>query len=44
MRFSLNFRQDGRTSGKLCQLIQETVEVTLQPPTHEDGKQQELAA
>jgi hypothetical protein len=33
VKFALNFNQDGRTSGKLCQLIQETVEITLTPPT-----------
>lgn len=37
VKFALNFRQDGRTSGKLCQLIQETVEVTLVPPAREQG-------
>lgn len=38
VKFALNFRQDGRTSGKLCQLIQETVEVTLVPPAREQGE------
>lgn len=32
VKFTANFNQDGRTSGKLCQLIQETVELTLIPP------------
>lgn len=32
VRWSANFNQDGRTSGKLCQLIQETVELSLTPP------------
>jgi hypothetical protein len=32
VRWSANFNQDGRTSGKLCQLIQETVELSLMPP------------
>lgn len=35
VKFALNFNQDGWTSGKLCQLIQETVEVTLTPPSKE---------
>lgn len=39
VKFSLNFRQDGRTSGKLCQLIQETVDVTLAPPVRENEQQ-----
>lgn len=33
VKFSMNFRQDGRTSGKLCQLIQDTVEMTLVAPS-----------
>jgi hypothetical protein len=32
VKFTANFTQDGRTSGKLCQLIQETVELSLMPP------------
>ena len=36
VKFALNFTQDGRTSGKLCQLIQETVEFTLTPPAKGD--------
>lgn len=36
VKFSLNFRQDGRTSGKLCQLIQNTVEMNLIPPEAKD--------
>ena len=32
VKFTANFNQDGRTSGKLCQLIQETVELSLTPP------------
>lgn len=40
VRWSANFRQDGRTSGKLCQLIQETVELSLTPPE----RSEELAA
>lgn len=44
VRFSLNFRQDGRTSGKLCQLIQDTVTLTLTPPAHEGVEQREMAA
>lgn len=38
VRFSANFRQDGRTSGKLCQLIQETVELSLIPPSRDEQK------
>lgn len=38
VKFALNFNQDGRTSGKLCQLIQETVEITLTPPSKEDAQ------
>lgn len=44
VRFSANFNQDGRTSGKLCQLIQETVELSLIPPSREEDQQQEMAA
>lgn len=40
VKFTANFTQDGRTSGKLCQLIQETVEVTLMPP----DRNEEMAA
>lgn len=36
VRWSANFNQDGRTSGKLCQLIQETVELTLAPPSRDE--------
>jgi hypothetical protein len=39
VKFALNFTQDGRTSGKLCQLIQDTVEVTLTPPSKDDAQQ-----
>jgi hypothetical protein len=40
-----SFHPDGRTSGKLCQLIQETVEINLIPPTADEQKQQQdLAA
>lgn len=35
VRWSANFNQDGRTIGKLCQLIQETVELSLTPPERE---------
>jgi len=35
---------DGRTSGKLCQLVQETVEITLIPPDAGESTQQKLAA
>jgi hypothetical protein len=38
--YSLNFRMDGRTSGKLCQLIQDTVPLTLTPPSA-DAKQEQ---
>ena len=41
VKFTANFNQDGRTSGKLCQLIQETVELTLIPPSREE---KEMAA
>ena len=41
VKFTANFTQDGRTSGKLCQLIQETVELTLIPPSREE---KEMAA
>lgn len=40
--FELKNHPDGRTSGKLCQLIQETVEITLVPP--EAGEKQEKLA
>src|SRR5690348_15428805 len=40
--FRASFHPDGRTSGKLCQLIQETVEITLVPP--EAGEKQEKLA
>jgi len=36
VKFTANFHQDGRTSGKLCQLIQETVELSLVPPSRDD--------
>lgn len=39
--FRASFHPDGRTSGKLCQLIQETVEITLIAP---EAGQQQLAA
>jgi hypothetical protein len=42
LTFRASFHQDGRTSGKLCQLIQETVTISLMPPSKED--QQDLAA
>lgn len=35
VKFTANFCQDGRTSGKLCQLIQDTVELTLTPPSQD---------
>ena len=38
VRWSANFNQDGRTSGKLCQLIQETVELSLMPPERDAEK------
>lgn len=41
--FRASFHQDGRTSGKLCQLIQDTVEVNLIPPAAEE-QQHDLAA
>lgn len=40
VKFALNFNQDGCTSGKLCQLIQDTVEMSLIPPA---GDQSEIA-
>src|SRR6185312_5045683 len=36
VKFTANFNQDGRTSGKLCQLIQETVELSLIPPSRDE--------
>ena len=42
--FRASLHPDGRTSGKLCQLVQETVEITLVPPDAEDPAQQKLAA
>lgn len=42
--FRASFHPDGRTSGKLCQLIQETVEISLIPPKAEEPAQQKLAA
>lgn len=44
VRWTANFKQDGRTSGKLCQLIQDEVELTLIPPTREEQKQREIEA
>lgn len=45
---SITFRAtlypDGRTAGKLFQLIQETVEISLIPPKAEEPAQQKLAA
>lgn len=40
--FRASFHPDGKTSGKLCQLIQDTCEMTLTPPTAEEQKQREL--
>ncbi len=40
--FSASFHPDGRTSGKLCQLIQESVEMSLTPPSKD--AQKDLAA
>ena len=40
--YTLNFRMDGRTSGKLCQLIQDTVAMSLMPPSA--GEQHEKQA
>lgn len=42
--FRASFHPDGRTSGKLCQLIQETVDITLTPPDAGEPAQQKLAA
>lgn len=42
--FRASFHPDGRTSGKLCQLIQETVDITLMPPDADEPGQQKLAA
>lgn len=42
--FRASFHPDGRASGKLCQLVQETVEITLQPPDADEPSQQKLAA
>lgn len=42
--FRASFHPDGRTSGKLCQLIQETVDITLTPPDASEPSQQKLAA
>lgn len=42
--FRASLHPDGRTSGKLCQLVQETVEITLVPPDADEPAQQKLAA
>lgn len=42
--FRASFHPDGRASGKLCQLVQETVEITLTPPDADEPSQQKLAA
>ncbi len=39
VKFTANFTQDGRTSGKLCQLIQDTVELSLTPPSRDAQEQ-----
>jgi len=45
VKFTANFKQDGRTSGKLCQLIQDDVELTLIPPSRDEAAaQSEMAA
>ncbi|MGN6383690.1 MAG: hypothetical protein ACTHMK_13890 [Dyella sp.] len=46
VRWSMNFHPDGQQSGKLCQLIQDTVEMTLVPPSADEQKerQEDLAA
>lgn len=42
--FRASFHPDGRASGKLCQLIQKTVEISLTPPESESQRQEKLAA
>lgn len=42
VRFTASFQQDGRTSGKLCQLIQDEVELSLIPPARDEQKQSEM--
>jgi len=42
--FRASFHPDGRTSGKLCQLVQETIEISLIPPDADEPGQQQLAA
>lgn len=42
--FRASLYPDGRTAGKLFQLVQETVEVTLTPPDAGEPAQQKLAA
>lgn len=45
VRWSMNFHPDGQQSGKLCQLIQDTVELTLVAPSADEQQAQaELAA
>lgn len=44
VKFALNFRQDGRTSGKLCQLIQDTVDLSLTPPNRDNVANAEQTA
>lgn len=43
LTFNMRFPVDGQYSGKLCQLIQDSVELTLTPPSADDA-QQDLAA
>jgi hypothetical protein len=36
--FRASFHPDGRTSGKLCQLIDDDIDLTLTPPSKEQQK------
>lgn len=42
--FRASLHPDGRTAGKLFQLVQETREITLIPPDADDAEQSKLAA
>lgn len=44
LSFNMRFPVDGQYAGKLCQLIQEDIELTLVPPSAEQQEQAELDA
>ena len=43
VKWAINCHLDGRTSGKLCQLIQDSVEMTLTPPSRDQASLDDAA-